>query len=100
MKKPENKSSVSKPTTYKIVFLDKALKELKKLPSKISESIFHHIDLLATEPYPHGYKKLKGKENLFRIRHGNYRVVYSILNNELTIEVIRVANRKDVYRGL
>jgi mRNA interferase RelE/StbE len=99
MKKPENKSSVNNPV-YKIVFLEKALKELKKLPSKISTSIFRDIDSLAVTPYPHGFKKLKGKDNLYRIRHGDYRVVYSVLNRELVIEVVRVANRKDIYKRI
>ncbi|GAI91672.1 unnamed protein product, partial [marine sediment metagenome] len=60
--------------------------------------ISNKISSLAENPYPEGYKKLKGSENDYRIRIGNYRIVYSIYNEILTIEVIKISHRKDIYR--
>lgn len=50
------------------------------------------------DPLPHGYKKMVGLEATYRIRVGNYRIIYNILNKELSVEIIRVGHRKDVYR--
>lgn len=53
---------------------------------------------LATNPYPPGVKKLVGSEQSYRIRIGDYRVVYEVIENRLVIEIVRVRHRKDVYR--
>jgi len=54
---------------------------------------------LPENPVPKGAKKLKETENTYRIRTGNYRIIYSIINKELIIEVIKVGHRKDVYKN-
>ncbi len=53
---------------------------------------------LADNPYPQGVKKLAGFDRTFRIRVGDYRVLYDIYENRLVIEIIRIRHRKDVYR--
>ena len=56
------------------------------------------IKELADNPYPQGVKKLSGFDRTFRIRVGDYRVLYDIYENRLVIEIIRIRHRKDVYR--
>ena len=91
------------PLIYNIDFSVKAEKELKKLPRQIASKIADKISHLAIEPRPQGHKKLtnfhipNAPGELYRIRIGDYRVVYSIEDNVLTIVVVKVAHRKDVY---
>lgn len=84
--------------TYKISIRSKALKELSKLPKKQQIAISRAIKALSENPLPHGYKKLRGAFDAYRIRIGDYRVIYSILDDQLIIDVIRIRHRKDVYR--
>ena len=81
---------------YTIVLSKKAQKQLDKLPDNIAEPIFEAISLLENEPRPSGCKKLQGRDG-FRIRIGNYRVIYEIYDNELVIDVITLGHRKDIY---
>jgi mRNA interferase RelE/StbE len=82
---------------YEIRFKKSALKELEKLPLNIQETISLDVAELSTEPRPSGCRKLKGNDNYWRIRIGDYRVVYTIIDNILQIEIIRIAHRKEVY---
>lgn len=82
---------------YLVYVLPSAQKEIEKLPKPTQIKIFKALTLLADNPYPAGCKKLVGVD-AWRFRVGDYRVVYSIENKVLQIEVIRVAHRKDVYR--
>lgn len=81
---------------YTIVLSKKAQKQLDKLPDNIAEPIFEAISLLENEPRPSGCKKLQGRDG-YRIRIGNYRVIYEIYDNELVIDVITLGHRKDIY---
>ena len=81
---------------YKIIITKTAQKQLDKLPDNIAAPLINTIALSANDPTPHGYKKLKGREG-YRIRQGNYRVIYDIYDKVLTVEVIALGNRKDVY---
>jgi mRNA interferase RelE/StbE len=74
-----------------------AAKELERLPDKTRRLVADRIQALGAEPSPAGCEKLTG-ENLYRIRQGDYRVVYSITDAELTVLVIRIGHRRDVYR--
>ncbi|WP_223280214.1 type II toxin-antitoxin system RelE family toxin [Nostoc sp. PA-18-2419] len=65
--------------SYQVEISQGALKQLKKLSSELQERTQVKIDDLATEPRPNGLKKLKGKENAYRIKVGDYRVIYNIL---------------------
>jgi mRNA interferase RelE/StbE len=83
---------------YKIIFKKSAEKSLAVIPGKIAEKIVLKVYALKDEPRPDGVKKLSGSENLYRIRIGDYRVIYSIYDNILLIEVIRIGHRRDIYR--
>ncbi len=53
---------------------------------------------LASNPYPHGVRKLVGTEDTYRIRVGDFRVLYNVFKNKLIVEIVRVRHRKDVYK--
>jgi mRNA interferase RelE/StbE len=84
---------------YVVAFKPSADKALRKLPSKVQERIALATKELRDDPRPRGCKKLKGEDNLWRIRVGDYRVVYTIKDDQLIVLVVRVAHRKDVYQG-
>ena len=82
---------------YKIKISSTAEKILKKIPKKEISKIIVSIQSLASDPYPVGSRKLAGEENVYRIRQGNYRILYEVHGNTLTILVLKIAHRKDVY---
>ena len=84
---------------YKIIFKASAKKELRKLPKIEYITIISSIDDLAVNPRPIGVRKMVGGNNQWRLRVGVYRVVYTIIDNQLIIEIIRIAHRKDAYRN-
>jgi len=84
--------------SYKILFKPSAVKQGKKLPQKVRNRIREAINGLKTEPRREGCKKLKGENNLYQIRVGNYRIVYEIEENRLIILVLKIAHRKDIYQ--
>ena len=84
---------------YKILIRKSAAKELEKLPHKELKRIVTRIQELANNPRPAGVEKLSGFDR-YRIRQGNYRIVYSIQDNELTVWIIKVGHRKEIYRNL
>ncbi len=81
---------------YKVSILPRAQKFLAKMPTKDRERVRDRIRALATEPRPHGYAPVKGTDFL-KIRSGNYRVVYDVNDQGLTVLVVKVGDRKDVY---
>lgn len=83
--------------SYSIEWKRSAVKELKALPKEAIARIVDAVEQLADDPFPTGVKKLVGTDHTYRIREGNYRVIYDVLSKALTIEVIRVGHRKDVY---
>jgi mRNA interferase RelE/StbE len=84
---------------YAVELKTSARKELERLPAKLVQRIFPRLEALAVEPRPAGCKKLKGGENEWRIRVGDYRVVYAIDDAKLLVTVTRIRNRSDVYDG-
>jgi len=83
--------------SYEIFILPKAEKQLFKLPTKQLLAIDNAIMELANNPRPNGCKKLAGSDSHYRIRVGNYRVIYSVFDDILQIEIIKIAHRKDAY---
>jgi mRNA interferase RelE/StbE len=83
---------------YAVTFSRSARKELEKLPPQSLERIFQKIEFLAAQPRPAGCKKLKGGQNLWRIRVGDYRVIYSLNDARQTVDVIAVRHRSEAYR--
>jgi mRNA interferase RelE/StbE len=82
---------------YKVYFRESVEKDFRTIPKKDLRRILQRIESLAIEPRPLGCEKLTGKER-YRVRQGQYRIVYSIQDKELTIWVVKVGHRKDVYR--
>jgi len=82
---------------YSIVFARSARKELEALPEAIALRILARTESLAKDPRPRGCLKLSGSDNLWRIRVGDYRVLFSIDDPDLLIDVIAVRNRRDAY---
>lgn len=85
---------------YKIEFTKSASKEFLKLTQQIKDRIISSLQVLATNPYSEliKFKKLKGVVDLYRIRIGDYRVVYEVKNEVLKIVVIKIGHRKEIYR--
>lgn len=83
---------------YRIEFVKQAAKQFKKLPSPDRQRLKPKIDALAQDPRPNGVVKLSGQENLYRIRVGDYRVIYSIQDNLLLVLVLKIGHRRDIYR--
>lgn len=83
--------------SYSVLIKPSAAKELERLPDKVRRQIAKRIAALADRPRSVGCEKLTG-EDLYRIRRGDYRVVYSIADAALTVLVVRIGNRRDVYR--
>lgn len=83
---------------YRISIDPAAMRELKKLTPRVRQEVVDAIDALATEPRPDGVRKLSNSRNSYRIRVGDYRVLYRIMDKELLVLVVKVAHRRDVYR--
>lgn len=82
---------------YVVNFKKSAAKELYKLPKKEVGRILKLIGNLSTDPRPDGCKKLKAYSDLWRVRSGNYRIIYSIEDHILMIEILEIVHRKDAY---
>jgi mRNA interferase RelE/StbE len=85
---------------YSVCIKKRAEKQLAVLPTDIADRIVVAIDELATNPRPVNNIKLQGYANVYRIRVGNYRVIYSIEDAILMIEIIKIAHRQSVYNRL
>ena len=84
--------------TYELEFLPAARRDLKRLPQPIQLRIADALRDLQDNPRPPGVKKLVGEPNSWRIRVGDYRVLYEIHDGRLLVLVINIGHRKDVYR--
>ena len=82
---------------YKIFFKRSVEKDFKSIPPKDLKKILDLIEMLAEDPRPSKSEKLTGQER-YRVRQGLYRIVYSIQDNELTVWIVKVGHRKDIYR--
>ena len=83
--------------SYKVVLASSAERELKKLPSTLVARILPRLELLASNPRPAGCKKLHSGDHEWRVRVGDYRIVYTIGDKRLIVEVTRVRHRSEVY---
>jgi mRNA interferase RelE/StbE len=84
---------------YSVELKSSARKELERLPANLVQRIFPKLEALASDPRPAGCKKLKGGQHDWRIRVGDYRVVYAIDDEKLLVSVTRIRHRSDVYDG-
>lgn len=83
--------------SYRVDFTTAAARQVKKLPRPARDRVLDAVDDLGEDPRPHGAKKLVGEDTAWRIRVGDYRVIYDIFDEELTVTVIRAAHRREVH---
>ena len=82
---------------YKVYFRESVEKDFRAIPKKDVRRIIHRIESLSAEPRPLGCEKLTGQER-YRVRQGQYRIVYSVQDKESTVWIVKIGHRKDVYR--
>jgi mRNA interferase RelE/StbE len=85
-------------SSYRVALAASAEKELRGLSAKVVARIVPRLENLASAPRPPGCKKLKGGDREWRIRVGDYRIVYVIDDRTRTVDVTRIAHRRDVYK--
>ncbi len=83
--------------SYSLRVKKSAEKELRALPKPVLERVVRRIGALAGNPRPRGCRKLSGEER-YRIRQGNWRVVYGIDEQRRLVEIVKIGHRKDIYR--
>jgi len=83
---------------YLVEFAVSALREFKRLERAVQRRIATHIDGLASNPFPAGAKKLRGSPDHYRIRVGDYRVIYRVDGKRVTVLILKIGHRRDVYR--
>jgi mRNA interferase RelE/StbE len=87
--------------TYRVEFSRSAEREFDQLPQQVSARVSSRINSLAVNPRPPGVLKLAGRTtDLYRIRVGNYRVIYAIKDDVLLVLVVSIGHRKEIYRDL
>jgi mRNA interferase RelE/StbE len=82
---------------YKVYFKESVEEDFGSIPKKDLVKIIRRIKALADDPRPLGCEKLTGQER-YRVRQGRYRIVYSIQDEALTVWIVKVGHRKDIYR--
>jgi mRNA interferase RelE/StbE len=86
--------------SYSLIVKKSVEKDLRKIPKDLHSNIFEHIEKLAIDPVPHDSHKLTGADNLYRIRAGEYRLIYQVLHDIREVTVILIRHRSIAYRGL
>lgn len=84
--------------TYDITFARSARKDLERLGEPIRTRVFRRIERLESDPRPAGCRKLEGAEDLWRIRIGDYRIIYSVDDSRHVVDISAIRHRSDVYR--
>ena len=83
---------------YRILFVSRAEKGFRRLSADIQDRIISVINSLAEDPRPSGAVKLKGSDNLYRVRVGDHRIIYAIEDDSLVVLVVEVGHRREIYR--
>jgi len=86
--------------SYKVILKPSVEKDLRSLPQTLVVRIFGHIEALQENPFPRGMRKLSAAEELYRVRVGDYRIVYAVDKHDRRVIVYYVRHRRDVYRHL
>ena len=84
---------------YKVVFEKKYVKDLKHIHPTYHKIVMESALSLGENPRPNGYLKLKGSDDLFRVRVGPYRIIYTIQAEKLIVLVLEIGDRKDIYKS-
>lgn len=82
---------------YRLEFTSGADRQFRKLPKQLQARLRSHIDALAQNPRPPGSEQLKGEDNAYRLRVGDYRILYEVHDRILLVLVVRVGHRREVY---
>ena len=85
---------------FRVELVAQAARDLDALPDRNYRQLRTRIDALAENPYPPGVKRVQGGESLYRIRSGDYRILYRVERRQLLVLVVRIGHRREVYRGL
>lgn len=85
------------PEAYRLVFTRSALRELNRLPNEDTRRIVTRIQRLISEPRPSGCQPLRGAD-AYRLRQGDYRILYTVNDAQRLIEIYRIGHRREVYR--
>lgn len=84
--------------SYKLVWRTSAERELRKLPREVVARMVGLAESLAENPFPQGAVKLAGSEHTWRVRSGDYRLIYSVTAAILVVEIVKLGHRREVYR--
>lgn len=84
---------------YQITLAPAAQRQIKKLSPSVRRAILKRLEALASNPRPDGVKKLSGSNDFYRIRAGDHRIIYTIDDGVFIVLVVKVGNRKEVYRN-
>ena len=88
------------PKLYDIILRRSALKDMRRFPQTIVQNIEEHIATLATNPVPSDAQLIKGYTNYYRIRVGNYRIIYEVATAIRIVTIMKIGHRKDVYKNI
>lgn len=83
---------------YSILLAPPVERQIKSLTDSVQNRIVKRLKSLRENPRPQGVKKLAGEEDFYRIREGDYRIIYTIQDKKLIVLVVKIGNRKEVYR--
>jgi len=86
--------------SYSLSFKNSVEKDLRKIPHESIPRIFEHIEKLSTDPFPYDTRKIAGAESLYRIRIGDYRIIYRVVHESREVIVFYIRHRSVAYRGL
>lgn len=86
--------------SYSLVLKNSVEKDLRKIPKEFLPHIFEHLERLSDDPLPHDVQKLAGAESLYRVRAGDYRIIYQVLHDSREVIVYYIRHRSVAYRGL
>ncbi|MGE3954496.1 MAG: type II toxin-antitoxin system RelE/ParE family toxin [Parachlamydiales bacterium] len=85
---------------YRVEIAPAARKQLKRLPKSVARRVLDRLSELEINPRPPDCKKLKGSSSTYRIRHGDWRVIYEIVDSQVLVMVVKVGHRSDCYRNI
>ena len=85
---------------YSVEIISAAQRDIRKLPHAVQEKLRSMIRALADEPRPSGVKKLQGNDDLYSLRSGDFRIIYQINDGALLVLIVKVGNRREVYKSL
>jgi mRNA interferase RelE/StbE len=86
--------------SYRIVFDKPAEKDFRRLPKDVQQGLANRLSVLTKDPRPPDSLKLKGADNCYRLRHGSYRLVYTVLEDHVIVLVLRVGHRSSAYSAI